>query len=53
MSSGMTPQSRQAYASVTLEAALLGDGTLTEDGARRIFVGSNAPERDPEKEQES
>ena len=44
---------RQAYASVTLEAALLGDGTLTEDGARRIFVGSNAPERDPEKEQES
>lgn len=34
---------QQGYASVTLEAALLGDGTLTESGARGIFGRRIAP----------
>jgi len=36
------------YASVRLEAALLGDGALTMAEARRIFVSGLAPDRNRE-----
>ena len=46
-SPGMPPM-ETGYASVRLEAALLGDGALTMAEARRIFVSGLAPDRNRE-----